>query len=733
MNIHKMKVNIKAKIITITGRVQGVGFRPFIYNLAIKFNLKGYVKNNEVGVYIFVEGEDSFLNSFIDEIDKQPPPLAEIIGITINDVIPLYKGQFEIVQNAIETSTSKMAIISPDFAICDKCKIDIVTKHHWFYNYFATTCTDCGPRYSIVQTVPYDRENTSMSKFKMCSYCQEEYENPLNRRYHAQPISCHNCGPQLNSSIQDIAQRIKEGYIVAIKGIGGFHIVCDATNGDTLKQLRKYKNRPTKPFAIMFKNLEELKISANISKNEEKILISKEAPIVILKKAKAYNLSKYIAPSIDRIGCFLPYTPLQILLLKYLDNPIVATSANLGNEPIIQDIEEIKLKLPFIKNILDFDRDIVNAVDDSLVQVVDEKIQLLRLARGYAPFHIKLPKKISKKILAVGANQKNTIALAFEDNLIISPYIGDLNSLKSFDFFKRTLETFKNFYDFEPDIIVHDKHPNYETTKWAKQQKKELFPVQHHLAHIYACKAEFCLSGEYLGFSFDGTGYGDDGLLWGGEIFVGDKRKYNFKPIKLLGGERAIKEPRRVALSLLFDRYPLDDVLSFKLPFTKNEINLLYKSYTKNLNAPLSTSVGRLFDGIASLAGICDFQTYEGEAGLLCEMAYKPKCKSHFQFDIKNNQIEIDFDYFDKDIVTKFINTLVEIVIFIALEEKLEVILSGGVFQNKILLELIIKKLKKQNILFYYQRNTPINDGGISLGQIWKYIENISMYNYKSF
>jgi len=708
----------------IEGCVQGVGFRPHIYKVATKLALSGFVKNTSMGVVLEIEGDDVRLAEFESMLEKQNlPHLANIEKIIKEELKPLYSEQFEIIQSTV-TDVIKNAIVLPDMAICNDCISEINSfTNKRYYNYFATTCTNCGPRYSILQTVPYDRENTSMAKFQMCPSCQDEYTNPHDRRYHAQPISCHNCGPTLNEDIKTFAKKINFGGIVAIKGIGGFHIVCDATNDEVVQKLREYKNRPTKPFAVMYKDINQLETFVEISKDEIDILTSKESPIVILKKANEAKISRYIAPNIDKIGCFLPYTPLQHLLFKHLKNPIVATSANLADEPIITDMIEIKRKLPFIKEILDYDRDIVNAIDDSLVQLVGGKIQMLRLARGYAPKTIKLPYKLNEKILAVGANQKNTISLAFGDTLIISPYIGDLNSIANMDFFIRTLQSFKNFYDFEPDIIVHDKHPEYESTKWAKEQNKELFEVQHHLAHIYACKAEFSLRGDYVGFSFDGTGYGDDGMLWGGEVFVGDERRYHFKPIKLLGGEKAIKEPRRVALSMLFEYYNLDEVLEFELPFKESEIKLLYQSYKKNLNTPLSTSVGRLFDGVASLAGVCNFQTYEGEAGLLCESVYNSTCQDVFEFEITNGEIDIRFDLFDKDLITKFINTLVKIILYISKQESLEVILSGGVFQNKTLLELVIKKFKTEDIIYYHQQRTPINDGGISLGQIKYYLE----------
>ncbi|QOY52771.1 carbamoyltransferase HypF [Candidatus Sulfurimonas baltica] len=712
----------------INGLVQGVGFRPFIYKLALELKLFGFVKNSTNGVELELEGFSETIEKFEKKLYSTLPPLARIDEIKTSEIELLHVRSFEIKQSSKESV--KAALVSPDIATCKECLDDIVHVEK-YKGYFATNCTNCGPRYSIVKTVPYDRVNTSMQKFKMCKECEDEYYNPLNRRYHAQPISCNSCGPSLSATILTCAQKIIEGKIVAIKGIGGFHIVCDATNDEVVTKLREFKNRPAKPFAVMCKDVQQIKSLAQVDEKEEELLISKEAPIVILKKGADVDikLSTKIAPHIGRIGCFLPYTALHHILFLHVKNPIVATSANLGSEPIITNVEEIYKKLPFVEFVLDFDRDIINAVDDSLVQVVSGKTQVLRLSRGYAPKVIKLPFKSKKKILAVGANAKNSIALVIDDNIILSPHIGDLDSLEAFGFFLRTLESFKNFYDFEPDIIVHDKHPRYETTKWAKIQNKELVDVQHHLAHIYACKAEFGLSGDYLGFSFDGTGYGDDGSLWGGEVFLGDKRKYHFKPIKLLGGEKAIKEPRRVALSMLFDKYSLEDVLALDLhvvkSFSLTEIKTLHQSYEKNLNAPQSSSVGRLFDGVASLANLLHVQTYEGETGLMCEQNYNLHVEKSFEYKIIDGVIDIEFDFFDKNIVTKFINTLIEIVVGISKVEKLEVILSGGVFQNKTLLELTCIKLEQAKIKYYHQQETAINDGGIALGQLYYALKNI--------
>jgi len=733
---------------SIKGQVQGVGFRPFVYKTALELDLVGFVKNSEAGVEIQAQGTQSKIESFEKSLSLNLPPLAKIDAITKKEIKPLEEKSFKIIQSSQNSSNSKTAQVASDIATCKDCLDDIKTEGR-FYNYFATNCTNCGPRYSIIKSVPYDRKNSSMDKFLMCSECRDSYENPLDRRYHAQPISCNNCGPKLslwllcdNTEMQtqniykSLASMIEDAKIVAIKGIGGFHIVCDATNDEVIEKLRAYKNRPTKPFAIMCRDIEQVKSIAFVEEKEEELLTSKEAPIVILKKAIDAKISASVAPNIDRIGCFLAYSGLHHLLFEHLQNPIIATSANLGDEPIITKKEDIVKKLPFVDAVLDFDREIINGVDDSLVQVVDGNVQILRLSRGYAPKIVKQPFITAKKVLAVGANQKNSIALVMDENIIISPHIGDLDSLEAFEYFKRTLGTFKNFYGFVPEIIVHDKHPNYETTKWAKKQGRELVEVQHHLAHIYACKAEFGLVGDHLGFSFDGTGFGDDSTLWGGEVFVGDNRKYSFKSIKLLGGEKAIREPRRVALSMLFDKLSLEEVLKLELDVVKSfsitEIKMLHQSYVKNLNAPKTSSVGRLFDAIASFSNIAQTISYEGESGLLCESYYDKTIVKQFNYTIDNDVIDIKIVEYvlkhkigKKELNSMLINTLVKIIIDISKLEKLEVILSGGVFQNKILLELVCRELRAEEIKYYIQQETAINDGGIALGQAYYVLSNI--------
>jgi hydrogenase maturation protein HypF len=503
-----------------------------------------------------------------------------------------------------------------------------------------------------------------------------------------------------------------------------------------VNKLRQRKNRPSKPLAVLFKNLEQIKKAAWISAYEEKLITSKEKPIVLVKKNENSNLSQSIAPKIDRLGVFLPFTPLHILLLNYIDTPLVATSANLSDEPIIIKKDELYRKLSFVFDyVLDYNRPIMNACDDSVVQVVNDQPFILRKARGYAPDFLKLKKATSKNILALGANQKNTLALCFDNTVITSPHIGDLNSIEAMQFFENTLETFKRFYNFTPKLIVCDKHPNYETTKWAKQQNVPIVQIQHHYAHVLSCMAQYQLEQKVLAFAFDGTGYGDDGNIWGGEVFIASQKEYvrvkHFEYFKLLGGEMAIKQIKRVGLSLLFENYTLEELLTLNNPclnaFSHKEVELLHTVWSKGLNAPLTSSVGRLFDAVCSLAGIEHNVSYEGESGLLIEQAYDKTIQEAYSYEINENSIVIGQAIrqmaHDKDaskICTKFINMLVEIIVEISnANSHLPVVLTGGVFQNKTLLELVCKRFDTLNRKYYYSKDVPLNDAGIALGQIY--------------
>lgn len=680
------------------------------------------------------------------------PPLCRIDSIHSTQVKLENFQDFSIVKS---TASDISTMLSADISLCNDCRDEMNDKSNRRYNYPFINCTNCGPRYTIIENLPYDRDKTSMKNFEMCSECIEEYADPSNRRYHAQPISCFKCGPKLSlisldgkvqrdekKAIKIICSLIKNAESVGIKGVGGFHIVCDATDEKAVRNLRLNKHRPTKPLAVMFKNISMIKKNCLLSKADEKLILSPERPIVVVSKKADSTLAKSIAPNIEKIGVFLPYTPLHELLLKELKRPIVATSANISDEPIIRDAEVLLKKMPLVvQNILTQDREILNACDDSVVlNVADEKI-MIRMARGYAPQSFFVKEKIQKKILALGAHQKSTITLAFDNNIVVSPHIGDLSSIDAFEYFTRTLDTLKRVYQFEPDIIVCDKHPNYETTKWAKKYCLEnknilLLQVQHHYAHALACMAEYSLDEEVLAFCFDGTGYGDDNKLWGGEVFVASKynyiRVYNFKEIPLLGGEKAVKEPKRVALSLLFECFTLDEIFQMDCAifdlYSESEIRTLYRMFQRGINTPRTSSLGRLFDGVYALSGHLEDLGYEGESGFILEsLSSFSKTTATYKYSLENGIIDykpmICQILQEKDkakIARKFISTIGKIIIEIANEyPNLPVVLSGGVFQNRVLVAQVTKELKKIDRKYYIQSKTPVNDGGVSLGQAY--------------
>ena len=705
--------------IFVKGIVQGVGFRPFVYNLAKELNLKGFVKNRADGVEIEVEGER--VEEFLNRLKKEAPPLSQIIKIDVNELSLKEYENFKILKSK---ESFKEAFLSPDITVCDDCLAEIRDPTNRRFNYPLINCTNCGPRFTIIKSLPYDRKNTSMSNFPMCKACESEYNDPANRRYHAQPISCFECGPKVRlkefeqlDAIKKAAKLLIDKKILAIKGVGGYHLVCRADKDDVVRKLRLRKKRAKKPFAVMFGSLEEIERYCDLSKKDKELILSKERPIVVVKKR--FECFSEAAPNIDRLGVFLPYNPIYHLLFDYIDFPLVVTSANISEEPIVKDEDNLRRLKDVYDETLWYDREIINGCDDSVVASIGDKSLFYRLSRGFAPKSFFIDKNLPR-FLAVGARQKNTISLGFKNSIILSPHIGDIKNVESFEYFKKTIDVFKRIYNFEPDIIACDKHPHYETTKFAKSLNKKVIEVQHHLAHIYAVKAEMALidhhlkNEKFIGFSWDGTGYGDDGNIWGGEVFVGDERKYHFKYLKIAGGEKAIKNIRLIAWSLKrFYGFEVEDKL----------FNLVYE---KDINSFYTSSVGRLFDAVAFLAGLCEYQDYEGYSGLLVEKAYSGG-EERYDFIVENGEIEIDFETLINDkkekIATKFINTLSEIIFYIAKKEKLPVIFSGGVFQNKTLLEETIKKLKKERILYFFPIQTPINDGAISLGQLWYCVE----------
>lgn len=728
----------------LEGIIQGVGFRPFVYTLAQKHHLCGYVLNDSSGVEISIEGELDDIDRFENDLYHKLPPLARIDFCEKNEKILENFKSFQIIRS--QNKSAKYSLVSPDFAMCEDCLREMQDPQNRRYNYFFTNCTNCGPRYSIIKTVPYDRPNTSMGPFVMCEVCQSEYENPSDRRYHAQPISCPTCGPTLslkqidgsviasnNEAIIMLAKLIKDGCIVAMKGMGGFHLICDAKNEQTLQRLRERKRRPSKPFAVMFKNIQAIEKICNLSHAEKQKILSNERPIVLVKKdTKKFHLSTLIAPKIDRLGVFLPYTPLHELLLQELENPIIATSANHSGEPIITNERDLQQKLGFVlEYYLDYNRDIINASDDSVMQFIGEQELMMRASRGITPCSIRFESSCEKKVLAIGAHQKNALAIYMNNQIILSPYIGDLDNIATVDFFKKTLETFKSFYDFEPDVIVGDKHPLYENTKWAKSQNKLFLQVQHHYAHILACMFEHGLDEDVLGVAWDGTGYGDDGSIWGGEFFTCNKTSYtrvaSFEPFLLLGADASIKDIKRIALSICLDNPYESAFESIYALFTKEELKILKQVHKKELNSPQCSAVGRLFDMVAVICGVCENVSYDGESGLILESLYDENIQDAYEFVLEDGVIKYKHtlktmieDKEPRIIASKFINALVKSVQLVAIKYNKKVVLSGGVFQNRTLLEKI--KLKMQNI--YFQHKYPINDGSIAIGQLIFFLSN---------
>ncbi len=726
--------------VRVSGIVQGVGFRPYVYTLARELGLVGSVRNDAQGVEIILEG--AMIETFLARFETELPPLSRIDTLHVTPCKTRNLHTFEIV--ASDASGGKNAPVSPDIALCDNCRAELQDPADRRYGYALINCTDCGPRYSITATVPYDRPNTSMARFEMCSKCAAEYADPRNRRYHAQPISCHECGPQLEyiegalhvkasvAAIDAAADALKKGKIIALKGLGGFHLMCDATSEAAVQMLRSRKRRPTKPLAVMFATLPQLHRYADISDAEAALIDSKEKPIVLVRKNAPCTLAPSITPGIDRLGVFLAYTPLHVMLFARLEIPLVATSANHSDAPILRTLDELQSDLGgVVDGILTHERDIVNAVDDSVVQMLDRRPLVLRLARGFAPLTLPLPRRVSKTVLAVGAQQKNAIALAFGSTLVLSPHIGDLGSIEAFEYFERTVATFKRFYEIEPELIVHDLHPHYDTTRWAHAQGVATLGVQHHHAHIASVMFERSLEGVVLGFAFDGTGYGADGTIWGGEVLRCEngtyERLYHLRPFRLPGGDRVAREPRRSALGLLLEYFTHEEIRAFGLGgFSDSELEALFRSCENGVNSPYCSSMGRLFDAVASLAGLCDSVSYEGESGLMLEASASLKDVQPFAFYLDAGMIDFEPMLREilatrpdaKTVASRFIVTLGALMVQIAKQESLPVVLSGGVFQNITLLEQVTQAFEKEGIVWYLPERVSVNDGGLALGQI---------------
>ena len=741
-----------AKKIVVKGIVQGVGFRPFIYKNATKNNLKGFVNNTSKGVFIEVEGYEEDITSFIEEIKHKPPVLSKVTDIKIIDKEIEGYTNFKIIESKEEEEA--ITLLSPDIATCDDCLKDISDVNNRSYRYPFTNCTNCGPRFSITKKVPYDRENTTMDVFQMCSECREEYNDPLNRRFHAQPNGCSKCGPRVyicnkegneiisNDPIKDIAKEIKNGKIVAIKGIGGFHLACDAKNKEVINELRKRKKRPRKPLAVMMRDIETVKKYCDVNELEERILLGNKKPILLLDKKRNSLLPKELTNYQNgKLGVMLPYTPVHHILFSEDIDILVMTSANISGEPMVYKNHEAIEKL---KGIADFylmnNRHIYIPIDDSVSRVILGKERVLRNARGYAPKSMEI--KDMAYSIALGANSNNTFAIANNENIFFSNYIGDLANYNTWQHYINSLEHMKGIYKIDPKSYFYDLHPNFYQNELLKEIKTKKIGIQHHHAHIVACMAEHSLEEEVIGIAFDGTGYGIDGKLWGGEFFICDKERFkrlaHLNYVALPGGEGAIREPWKIAISYLYDIFKEDYAAYVPKHLQEKKHQIITEIIKKDINSPKASSIGRLFDAVAALLGFDAKITFQGEAAIDLENLCCRDDQSFYQYNIsledgiyiidckpliKSVVIEV-IDGIDKELIARrFHNTIIKFTIelceILRKEYNLSsVVLSGGVFQNEILLINVYKELIKRDFKVYIHEQIPANDEGISIGQM---------------
>ncbi len=749
----------------VKGVVQGVGFRPFVYQLAHKHELAGFVLNTGEGVEIEVEGELKDLEAFRYGLKHSAPPRASIDSISPR--IMHVQGDSEFVIKPSLEKPDLFQLVSPDIATCDECAAELFDPADRRFRYPFTNCTNCGPRFTIIEDMPYDRPKTTMNKFVMCPECQAEYDDPNNRRFHAQPNACPVCGPKLTfvshepraaSREKDLGRNIegedalaaavamlKEGKIVAVKGLGGFQLACDAENENAVDRLRTRKRRYGKPLAVMMADLEEVEEFCEVHAMERDLLMSPERPIVLLRQKPKNTLASGVAPNNKYLGVMLPYTPLHHLLMYDSGLVLVMTSGNLSEEPIAAENEEGVRRLEHIADgYLMHDRDIYSRYDDPVVRVVDRHVVIVRRARGYAPYPVHLPFKAKKEVLAVGGELKSTFCLLKDAYAFVSQHIGDLENMETFEHFENTLELYERLFRVKPEIVACDMHPEYFSTKFAHSLGIEpLVEVQHHHAHIVSCMVENHIRDKVIGVAFDGTGYGTDGTIWGGEFLLSDwkgfTRAAHLRAFRLPGGDIAVEKPYRMAFSYLYTIYG-DDYEKLDLPFTKRldpvETEIMKKQVNKGLLSPMTSSAGRLFDAVSALIGVRDEIEFEGQAAIDLEMQSDEGKHGVYEFAMPHaDPLVIDTEPIIRGIVddikanvtaavigAKFHDTVAKLIIDVclALKERTEintVAVSGGVFQNATLYHKVITGLRAKGFKILLHKQLPVNDGGISLGQ----------------
>ncbi len=731
----------------VRGTVQGVGFRPFIYRLAHDLGLAGWVRNDSSGVVIEVEGPGERLERFLERLPREAPPVADIASISHHKVEP--KGESAFVIAHSERLPDALAEIPPDMGICDDCLRELLDPNDRRYLYPFINCTNCGPRFTIAESLPYDRPFTSMKVFEMCPRCQAEYDDPADRRFHAQPNACWDCGPQLSlldpdgrpiptdDPIAAVAEALHAGKIAAVKGLGGFHLAADATNDAAVRTLRERKWREKKPFALMVPDLEAARRLCELTQAEIELLTCFRKPIVLARKRPGHGIAESVAPASQYFGIMLPYTPLHVLLMRHGFLALVMTSANRTDEPIAIDNEEALRRLGTVADLfLVHNRDIIRRSDDSVTRVFRGEPLVQRRARGYVPRAI--PVGVDGPVLALGGDLKNTICIIRRGRAYLSQHIGDLEHADALAFFEETIEHFQSILETRPTLVAHDLHPGYHSTAYARRlEGVRLEGVQHHHAHAVACMAEHSLEGSVLAVTFDGTGYGTDGHIWGGEFLVATERDFerlaHLAYVPMPGGERAIKEPWRMTIAYLGEAVP--ELTTQDLD--RDKLSAVERMVRAGAPMPLTSSMGRLFDAVSALLGVCTRVSYEGQAAI--ELEAQTTQPDHvfypFNLDVTTSPWTIDPREIVRGVLadlregapreliaTRFHNTIVELtraVCVVARRERglEQVVLSGGCFQNMFLLEHLTGRLERDGFSVHYHRRVPTNDGGISLGQ----------------
>ncbi|MBI2505787.1 MAG: carbamoyltransferase HypF [Candidatus Latescibacteria bacterium] len=736
--------------LVIHGAVQGVGFRPFVYRLAGELSLAGWVNNSPQGVVVEVEGPPGRLQEMLLRLEKEQPPLAAIHSLEPTFLDPAgYRG-FEI-RPSLE-SGAPTALVLPDIATCPDCRREIRSPSDRRFRYPFANCTNCGPRFTIIEALPYDRPHTTMKGFPLCPRCLAEYEDPADRRFHAQPIACPECGPHLelwdrqgavlathHQALLETARALRQGGLVALKGLGGFQFLADAHNTPALERLRQGKQREEKPFALMYPSLEQVEAHCRISAMEARLLCAPEAPIVLLRR-RDDDLSSLVAPGHPCLGIMLPYTPLHHLLIEKLDFPLVATSGNLADEPICIDEGEALARLGDIADLfLVHNRPIRRHADDSIVRLVAGRELVLRRARGYAPLPVLLSSPLPTA-MAVGAHLKNTVALAVGNQVFVSQHLGDLETAPALAAFDLALSDLQQLYSARPEAVACDLHPDYLSTRRAQGLGLRVVEVQHHYAHVLSCMAENHLAPPVLGVCWDGTGYGPDQMVWGGEFLLVEEKGYrrlgHLRPFPLPGGDQAVREPRRAALGLLWALCG-EEALTLDLPalraFTPAELRVLAQMLRRGVNTPLTSSAGRLFDATASLLGLCQHNRFEGQTAMQLEFALEEEGEVIYPVTLLAGEpATLDWGPMIEALLAdqraglgpgrisaRFHNGLVEGILAIArLAGQEQVALSGGCFQNQYLSERAITRLRAEGFRPHWHQRIPPNDGGISLGQL---------------